>query len=259
MNIKLIATDLDNTLLRRDKTISDNTVDVFKRCRERRILIAFATSRSEFASARFTARIAPDIFISNGGALARRGAEVLYRVTMTSDFANALISEMKRYPEIDWYTVESENGYFNSMPIDVTMAGWIDYSHSQHTDFSTSLDFGDVFKITVSSNSAEPVNNICANYSDFEILNFTGENWYQIKSRKASKKAAISAVAEKLNISPSDIAAFGDDHNDIEMLRSVGCGVAVANAIPEAKAAAKYECGDCDNDGVARWIEENLL
>ncbi|GHV12706.1 haloacid dehalogenase [Clostridia bacterium] len=259
MNIKLITTDLDNTLLRHDKTISDYTVDVFKRCRERGILLVFATSRSEFASARFTARIAPDIFISNGGALTQRGEEVLYRVTMTSDLANTLISKMQQYPEIDWYTVESENGYFNSMPIDVTMAGWVDYSHSQHTDFSTAIDFGEVFKITVASTSAEPIHRIYANYPEFEVINFTGEDWYQIKSHKASKEAAIRAVAEKLNISLSDIAAFGDDHNDVDMLRAVGYGVAVANAIPEAKAAARYECGECDEDVVARWVEENVL
>jgi hydroxymethylpyrimidine pyrophosphatase-like HAD family hydrolase len=100
---------------------------------------------------------------------------------------------------------------------------------------------------------------ICANYPEFEVLSFTGEEWYQIKLRKASKDAAIKAVAEKLGISLSDIAAFGDDHNDIDMLRSVGYGIAAANAIPEAKAAAKYVCGDCDKDGVARWIEENVL
>jgi FMN phosphatase YigB (HAD superfamily) len=43
--IKLIVTDLDNTLLRRDKTISDYTVDVFRRIRDRGVLVAFATAR----------------------------------------------------------------------------------------------------------------------------------------------------------------------------------------------------------------------
>jgi hypothetical protein len=38
---------------------------------------------------------------------------------------------------------------------------------------------------------------ICANYPEFEVLSFTGEEWYQIKSRKASKEAAIKAVAER--------------------------------------------------------------
>jgi hydroxymethylpyrimidine pyrophosphatase-like HAD family hydrolase len=56
-----------------------------------------------------------------------------------------------------------------------------------------------------------------------------------------------------------NIAAFGDDHNDVEMLRRCGFGVAVANAIEEAKAAAGCICGTNDNDGVANWIEERVL
>jgi ribosomal protein S18 acetylase RimI-like enzyme len=42
------------------------------------------------------------------------------------------------------------------------------------------------------------------------------------------------------------------------MLRECGVGVAVANAIDEAKAAADYICDDCDNDGMAKWLEENV-
>lgn len=46
MDIKMIVTDLDNTLLRRDKTISNYTADVFRRVRERGVLVSFATVRS---------------------------------------------------------------------------------------------------------------------------------------------------------------------------------------------------------------------
>jgi len=53
--------------------------------------------------------------------------------------------------------------------------------------------------------------------------------------------------------------AFGDDYNDIEMLRECGIGVAVDNAIYEAKVAADYACGGCDEDGVAKWLEVNVL
>ena len=53
--------------------------------------------------------------------------------------------------------------------------------------------------------------------------------------------------------------AFGDDYNDIEMLRDCGIGVAVANAIPEVKTAADYICDTNDNDGVAKWLEERVL
>jgi len=62
-----------------------------------------------------------------------------------------------------------------------------------------------------------------------------------------------------LNIPLKNVAVFGDDTSDIDILRSAGIGVAVQNAIPEVKAVADYVCGDCDKDGVARWIEENIL
>lgn len=77
--------------------------------------------------------------------------------------------------------------------------------------------------------------------------------------RNATKWNAINAVTARFKISTLDITAFGDDINDIEMLRKCGIGIAVANALEEAKAAADYICDTNDNDGVAKWIEENVL
>ncbi len=57
----------------------------------------------------------------------------------------------------------------------------------------------------------------------------------------------------------SEIAAFGDDLNDIDLLNSAGIGTAMDNALAETKAAAYYICGDCDNDGAAKWLKANVL
>ena len=54
-------------------------------------------------------------------------------------------------------------------------------------------------------------------------------------------------------------AAFGDDVNDVEMVRNCGTGVAVDNAIDAVKAAAKYACGNNEDDGVAKWLEQHIL
>ena len=62
-----------------------------------------------------------------------------------------------------------------------------------------------------------------------------------------------------LNIETDEIAYFGDDYSDIEVLSSYKNSIAVANAIDECKAVAKYICDTNDNDGVAKWLEENVL
>jgi hydroxymethylpyrimidine pyrophosphatase-like HAD family hydrolase len=91
-------------------------------------------------------------------------------------------------------------------------------------------------------------------------MNFTGEDWYQIKSKEASKKNALMAVIAELGILPEEVIVFGDDYNDIDMLSLPGVvSVAMGNAIPEVKAVANDICGSNDEDGVARWLEVNVL
>ena len=53
--------------------------------------------------------------------------------------------------------------------------------------------------------------------------------------------------------------AFGDDYSDIDLLSYCVNSIAVANAINEVKSVANYVCSDCDEDGVAKWLEENVL
>jgi len=62
-----------------------------------------------------------------------------------------------------------------------------------------------------------------------------------------------------LNISLNEIAAFGDDANDIEMLKICGTGIAVSNAIDTVKAVVNHITLSNDEDGVTDWIENNLF
>ena len=259
MNIKLVVTDLDNTLLRRDKTISEYTKTIFKCLRGHGILTAFATSRSVRASARFRAMITPDIDIASGGAVATSDGKILFRAAIDTKTANDIIRDLKTSAGVLQITADTEEYYFNSKPIDSSLAGWVDYADSITTDFSTPLCVPDVFKITPNAVSAGTILAITDHYPSVDVLNFTGEDWYQIKSRRASKQYALATVCAELGIAISEVVAFGDDNNDIEMLRDCGIGVAVANAIDEVKAVADYICGDCDNDSVANWLEENVL
>ena len=74
-----------------------------------------------------------------------------------------------------------------------------------------------------------------------------------------SKGNALRTIAADLAIAPSEIMAFGDNHNDIGMLRFAGCGVAMGNAHAEVKAAADHVTLSNAEDGVALVIEEMVL
>jgi hypothetical protein len=74
-----------------------------------------------------------------------------------------------------------------------------------------------------------------------------------------NKGTALREVSRLTGIPLSDIAAFGDSNNDIEMIREAGLGVAVANALPAVKAAARYVSDLPRSDGVAEAIRKYIL
>ncbi len=79
-----------------------------------------------------------------------------------------------------------------------------------------------------------------------------------VMHKDATKSKAAAKLTRIWNISLSEVAAFGDDLNDIDLLNCAGVGIAMDNALAETKAVADYICGDCDNDGVAEWLEGNV-
>ena len=255
---KLLVTDLDNTLLRRDKSISAYTQSVFGHCRARGILLAFATARSENSCRRLTDILKPDAIISNGGAIVRIGDKVIYRAAMSMETTNRLLMIFLKTPGAGYITVDTDSGYFVSHPVDESNPGWIEYLPVQQMDFSRGLNC-DAYKITVELPDDTTACTIASGFPEVNVIPFSGEAWFRFADRNADKWNGVNALAAHTGIELKNITAFGDDFNDIEMLKNCGTGVAVANAIDEVKNAADYVCGDCDADGAAKWIEGNIL
>lgn len=80
----------------------------------------------------------------------------------------------------------------------------------------------------------------------------------EISHADAGKHSGVRYVTELLGLSPAQTAAFGDGDNDADMLRYVGCGIAVENATPACLAAADHVTARHDQDGVARGIYDIL-
>lgn len=81
----------------------------------------------------------------------------------------------------------------------------------------------------------------------------------EINHERANKGAAVLALAEHLGCGAENVMAFGDGLNDLSMIRAAGTGVVMANAFDEVKRYADYITDDCDHDGVAAAIEKFCL
>lgn len=93
----------------------------------------------------------------------------------------------------------------------------------------------------------------------FDVQRHQSDYSFDLTLKGVSKAVGIEKLVERLNRKIDDTIAFGDGRNDIEMLETVGIGVAMGNAVPEAKAVADYETDRIENDGIVKALEHFKL
>ena len=258
-NIKMIVSDLDRTIVNEDGNISDYTVSILQKCREKGILLVFATARDEVASARFIEKIEPDAIVSNGGAMVTYMGSEIHKRTLPLETANGIIKSLSESAGVGYITANTEEGYFTNQPIDKEDPGWFDYYHAICRDFDKNPLKCGVYKLTVEIMEPALAYAVTDKFEDVKMIPYVGEVWYSYAHVSAAKWEGIKALSKYLSISPENIVAFGDDYNDVEMLEKCGIGVAVANAVDEVKRRADEICESCDDDGVAKWLESWCL
>jgi len=228
MNIKMIVTDLDGTLLRDDKTVSEGSMSALHRCRGAGIKTIFATGRGE-NSVCGAERVVPaglfDGYILNNGALAVAGEDIVYSSFVGNEMLEPLIAVCKEFG--------------------------LEHGFSRHgAETGKFWTFGCTPEISTLINARLNV--------DLRLI-VARDGLGQIMHKNATKANAVAALARHWNIAQSEIVAFGDDLNDIDLLNYAGVSIAVANSLDEVKSVATYVCDTNENDGVAKWLEENVL
>lgn len=259
MPTELIVLDLDGTLLRSDKSVSEVTLETLERARRRGIRLAFASARSEKAMLPYISAVKPDIVISNGGALVKAGGEVIFNCQLPAESVRHII---KRCFELSdggcEITIESDFGYFWNYKPDTDLSYMGENRAAVIYD-----DFGDfnhpAYKVTAEVENERGAHIIAAEIPDCETLSFRGEIWRRFARRDATKVNAIKRICDYFGVSRDNVAAFGDDLNDLDMIGYCGVGVAMGNALPEVKAAARFIAGTNDEDGAAEFIERKIL
>ena len=252
MGVKLVVTDLDGTLLKSDKTISDRTREALARLKTWGIPFVIATARPIRAVDEWLSFLSFDAAIYHNGAVVRDFAGRLHNVGIArpADVLRPLLAEDPGAQ----VSVEANDTHYANFPADEIWPGM---------EFVRTADFheveGPADKLILRAGTPEELRRFerfipadCyAQISEGVIA--------MVMRREATKLNGVRLLCKELGISPADVAAFGDDLNDVELLAHCGYGVAVENALDDVKAAARQICPTNDEDGPARWLEAEVL
>lgn len=255
MSIKLVLCDLDGTLLNSQKTISEQNKKAFNCLKKQGILTGFCTSRGRPNVLEYENFIQPDILICNGGGSIFYKNELASTNTFSLEETRTLLK-----------TAKEVCGPNCEITLDTLNKLYWNRHHDKSTDYapdSIFTDFEDfrenALKICVQTQDKSKAEKIAKSIPECDYLPFSDIPWFKFSNKNAVKEKAIEFLCGYIKISTSEIAAFGDDFNDIGMLKMCGTGVAMQNAIPEVKQACKYTTLSNDEDGVAAFIFQNIL
>lgn len=251
----MILFDLDGTLLTSDNIISSITLDVIKQCKLNRYHIGFITARSRSKKNISLLDGLPCDFIAfyNGAVICTE---------------NRLIeSNVLTYKEAMWI-LKRLNQDFSNIVMDVHLEPW-NFSNAcgnichLESGIRKVCDLNDLPKCNVQRIRLEseelmsiPFKKYMTNESTFY---YTTYGDVIIVHKNANKEHAAKLASNIFNIPLTQMIAFGDDVNDINMLKIVGTGVAMGNAVPCLKRIANYVTETNDNHGIAIWINKHLL
>ncbi len=245
--VKAVIFDLDNTLLRPDKSLSEYSRGVLARCRERGLPIFAASARPERTVREFGIFGEFDALVTLNGARVVLPGQVLLN-GISDNTGKAILSRLVRVPGTV-VSVEMSGGIFANVPIPEWNAAVF--------DGFPALPEGELYKILVSNIDETDVQ--AAVTEDTYYTAVEGGRIFQFMSRNATKWDGVRELLGAFGIDPQDAAYFGDDWDDMGPVKYCGLGVAMANAIPEVKAVADVVAGHCAEDGAARFVEENIL
>ncbi|MBQ6426402.1 MAG: HAD family phosphatase [Clostridia bacterium] len=270
---KLIALDLDGTLLNTSKQLTKRNEDALRRAAAEGVQIVPATGRIY--------EIIPDfiraldfvnyVIVANGSWVLRTSdMTVMYRAEIPCRKALELMEYMDTLPviydcymdgeawmsEAQWLAADEfiENVHYRKMVREFRkpvpdLKRFV--AERGHGIMKTQCFFKDRnFRQIMLREVSERFPDIAASSSL--------PNNVELNDAESDKGKALLCLAEKLGIPRESTVAFGDGLNDITMLLAAGTGIAMENADDEVKAIADRVAGHCDDDGVARMISELL-
>ena len=265
----LYVSDLDGTLLHSDETTSEYTNHIINNLTDKGMIFSYATARSLITAKKVTEGIKANIplIVYNGAFVMDNVTEEILISNYFDDSVNRLLDDLFRrevYPIVYAYIEGKEK--FSFVP-DLCTKGMNLFLDSRKGDIRTNrvqtmdeLKKGDIFYITCidAPGKLEP---FYEKYKDvfhcvYQKDIYTKEQWLEIMPQSTSKSNAIRQLQNLLKC--ERVVVFGDGKNDIDMFELADEAYAVQNAHPNLKKYATAIIASNDDDGVAKWLADNV-
>ncbi len=263
--MKLLASDLDGTLLDADSKISSRTEQMLRQAAASGVEIVAATGRSY--------RTAVPLFegldmvrwllCSNGATIydAQQG-EVVSHAVIESEAAQRILSTTNVLDDLG-FAWETPSGRFRDEPMTKMMNERfgtdlvIDYTNAPPiTEMADELIKVLIFHRELDHD--ELLDRLAATLGDGMSVSSSGFAFIEITADGAEKGSALARLCNDLGVAQADTVAFGDQRNDLGMIDWAGRGYAMANAHPELLALTDLRAPHHAEDGVAQVVEQLL-
>jgi len=264
MGYKIIAADMDGTLLNSAGKITENTKQTIKRAIDAGVIYVTATGRSmrgvEFVNDLFDKDL-PFILFNGACVMMGKTRKVFFNVFMDFDLAAEVFSlgSQRGYAVVIW----TEKGLYTTTEGPDIKRYYLQYGIEMRIIKNLEdLRGENIFKLFWIGPPEEHIINQAQMNDHFaERLNChtSQPNFLEFVSPDASKGSALEAIGKLMGVDRSEIIAVGDGYNDISMLKYAGLGVAMGNAPDDIKALCGHVTSTNDEEGVAAVLEEFFL
>ena len=258
--IKLIATDMDGTLLKSNNEIQDGFYDVFHKLKEKDIIFAAASGRQYYnLLEKFKGLDNNMMFIAeNGTFVVYRGEELIVN-SLDKEIALELIKVGRTIENAYIILCGKNSAYIESRDKRLIKQTEKYYARYEVVEDLTKVE-DDILKVTICdfSGSEGNSNKYFDDYRDKAQICVSGEIWLDMMAKGVNKGLAIKKIQEKLGIKHEETMVFGDYLNDLEMMGSAYHSYAMDNAHDDLKKVARFIAKSNDECGVVQAIKESL-
>lgn len=245
MNIKLIASDMDGTLLQNgNQNITAKILEIIEALHEKGILFVAASGRQYANLYRLFEPLSKDIaFICENGALVMYQDKILSKTSMNKQIAFKIIEDIRSKDgcevqisgENTTYLIPKSESYINH------------YKNVLKNNYKIIQDPADIpediIKVSVYEEAGIMENSgtyFINKWQDKVKCTVSGFGWLDFVSPNVNKGTALTHLLKKLSITPEEVMAFGDNYNDLEMLSLVKYGYVMNNAVDDIKNRYSY-------------------